>query len=160
GSSHDGSTPSAFSSNQATLLDFEFDGRLVTYAGNDPKDAVSDQMLFLLGHLNPDNNVARLDKLLVSGGTTEPAGAETVTVQYHVKIPVAWGSKTNLPSSYDLTIPLDMRQAAQQRLYDAVKDKCIEGGAHDPDLGSFWYYYRPNQSGCVLADADVVKTRA
>ena len=56
----------AFSSNQATLLDFEFDAELVTDFSWNDKQTIQDQLLYTIGHLNGNNSVGRLDDLTLS----------------------------------------------------------------------------------------------
>jgi hypothetical protein len=83
----------AFSSNQATLLDFEFDASLTTDSSWDDKQTIEDQLLYTIGHLNADHSVGRLDKLtLTNVQRTEDAGK--ITIKYHAKLPVAWGSES------------------------------------------------------------------
>ena len=140
----------------ATVLDFEFDGSLVTDYAWDTRRVVQDQLLFTIGHLNGDKSVGRLDRLDLTNVATTSEGGKT-RVTYHARMPVAWGSKTNLPTQYTLTLPLDVSYSGQQAFTDKYKHDCVEAGAHDVDSGSMWYYYRPAKSGCTLADADVVK---
>ncbi len=141
----------------ATVLDFEFAGALLTDAAWDTRRVVQDQLLYTIGHLNGDTSVGRLDRLVLTDVATaaEPGGKTRVT--YRARMPVAWGSKTDLPTRYTLTLPLDVSYAGQQAFTAKYKGACIEAGAHDVDAGSMWYYYRPTRSGCALADADVVK---
>jgi hypothetical protein len=149
----------AFSSNQATLLDFEFDASLTTDSSWDDKQSIEDQLLYTIGHLNADHSVGRLDKLtLTNVQRTEAAGK--ITIKYHAKLPVAWGSKTNVPTSYALALPLDTSSAGLQTFTDKHKESCVDWGAHAVDTGSMWYYYRPRQSGCDIKDDEVVKVTA
>ena len=37
---------------------------------------------------------------------------------------------------------------------------CVDWGGHDLETGIFWYSYRPEQQGCALDAADIVKARA
>jgi hypothetical protein len=149
----------AFSSNQATLLDFEFDAELSTDASWDDNQTIQDQLLYTIGHLNADNSVGRLDKLVLSNiQRTEAAGK--IALKYHAKLPVAWGSKTNLPKSYVLSLPKDVSSAGLQAFTDKHKGTCVDWGAHEVDTGSMWYYYRPRQSGCDITDSEVVKVTA
>jgi hypothetical protein len=150
---------SDFSSREATLLDFEFDGELVTDQSFDPKSEIEAQLLFTVGHLNADRAVARLDRHTVSNISTTQEGNLT-RIRYHVKIPVAWGSKKNLPKTYELKLPKHVDFSSQQALFDRVKNTCIEFGAHDPDIDSFFYYYRPKQAGCTLGPDDVTTSLA
>jgi hypothetical protein len=156
----DGATgEDAFSSNQATLLDFEFDASLTTDSSWDDNQTIEDQLLYTLGHLNADHSVGRLDKLtLTNVQRTEDAGK--ITIRYHAKLPVAWGSKTNLPTSYPLALPRDNSSTGLQAFTDKHKETCVDWGAHEVDPGSMWYYYRPRQSGCDIKDDEVVKTTA
>ncbi|MBM4394332.1 MAG: PPC domain-containing protein [Deltaproteobacteria bacterium] len=144
----------------ATVLDFEFDGVLVTDFAWDAKRVIQDQLLYTIGHLNGDKSVGRLDRVDLSNvvTATDPDGRKRVT--YHARMPVAWGSKTNLPAKYAFTLPLDVSYEGQRKFTEKYKDACVDWGAHDVDSGSMWYYYRPARGGCALADADVVRVEA
>lgn len=163
GCSHDSSDAEsdegAFSSNQATLLDFEFDGELVTDSSWNDTQTIQDQMLYTIGQLNGDTSVGRLDNLELSNVRKTTDGDKT-KIAYHAKLPVAWGSKTNLPSSYKFALPRDVSSAGQQAFTDKHKSTCVDWGAHDVDTGSMWYYYRPNKDGCDVTDAELVRTTA
>ena len=52
----------AYTSATAKLLDFEFDGEVLT-AGGDPQKTIKDQTLFTISQLNGKTGVGRLDKL-------------------------------------------------------------------------------------------------
>jgi hypothetical protein len=149
----------AFSSNQATLLDFEFDASLVTDSSWNDKQTIQDQLLYTMGHLNAQRSVGRLDTVQLTNITKTNVGSK-IEIRYHAKLPVAWGSKTNLPASYEFRLPKDISFAGQQAFTNAHKDSCVDHGAHDVDTGSMWYYYRPDQSGCQISDAEVVKVTA
>jgi hypothetical protein len=149
-----------FSSNQATLLDFDFDAELLTDSSWNDKQTIQDQLLYTIGHLNSDKSVGRLDNLVLSNiqRTTEADGK--IKLAYHAKLPVAWGTKTNLPTSYTLSLPRDVSQAGLSAFTEKHKGTCVEHGAHDVDAGSMWYYYRPRLSGCAFAEGEVVKAAA
>jgi hypothetical protein len=155
----DATDEGAFSSNQATLLDFEFDGSLVTDSSWNDKQTIQDQLLYTIGHLNAQRSVGRLDTLQLTNITKTNAGGR-IEIKYHAKLPVAWGSKTNLPTRYEFKLPKDVSLAGQQAFTEAHKHECVDWGAHDVDAGSMWYYYRPTQSGCQISDAEVVKITA
>ena len=143
----------------ATVLDFEFDGKLLTDSAWDKSRVIQDQLLFTIGHLNGNKSVGRLDRLTLTNITTASVNGKT-EVSYHAKMPVAWGSKTNLPTTYKLTLPLDVSYAGQTAFTEKYKATCVEHGAHDVDSGSMWYYFRPELSGCALAAEDIVVTQA
>ncbi|MDB4942360.1 MAG: Alkaline serine protease [Labilithrix sp.] len=148
-----------FSSNQSTLLDFDFDAELVTDSSFDDKSTIEDQLLYTIGHLNADKSVGRLDTMQLTNIKRTESGGK-LTISYHAKLPVAWGSKTNLPTSYKLRLPRDISYAGINAFTEAHKSTCVDFGAHEVDTGSMWYYYRPRRSGCVIAASEVVDVTA
>ncbi len=145
------------SSVEAVIVDFEFDGELVTDSAFSTKQQIDDQLLFTMGQLNGDNGVARLDKTQLSNIKTTQVGGRT-KIAYHAKVPVAWGKRNSVPASYELALPSDMAFGAQQAFFDKYQHDCVEAGAHDLESGNFWYFYRPAE--CTLAAADVMRTNA
>jgi hypothetical protein len=143
----------------ATVLDFEWDGEVQTDYAWDKQQTIEDQLLYTIGHLNENTSVGRLDRLETSNIKSTTASGKT-TITYHAKMPVAWGSKTNLPTEYKFTLPRDISSSGQTAFTDKYKHDCIDYGAHDVDSGSMWYYYRPRTSGCALAQTDVVDSVA
>ena len=149
-----------FSSDVATLLEFEFDGELLASSSWDAEGQVEAQLLYTVGHLNGNRAVARLDKITVTNVRTEAAGGGKTKISYRAKLPVAWGSKTNLPTSYQLKLPRDVSSAGQEAFASKYGHDCVDYGAHDVDAGSMFYYYRPNARSCRLDAGDVVELRA
>jgi hypothetical protein len=149
-----------FTSAQATLLEFEFDGELVTTETFNLRETIQDQLLYTIGHLNEKRSVGRLDTVQVEDIQTTRQDDGTTLVKYHAKLPVAWGSKTNLPKTYELKLPRRIDFEGLQKFSDAYKSSCVDFGAHDVSPGNLWYYYRPNRSGCKLVDGDIVKLNA
>ncbi len=143
----------------ATFLTFEFDGSVDTDSAWNPRSVIDDQLLFSIGHLNGQQSVGRLDRVEISNVTQAQVEGKT-RISYHAKLPVAWGSKTNLPKTYEFTMPRDMSYAAKEAFTEKYKHDCVDWGAHDVDTGSMWYYYRPAASACRLDAADVVKFTA
>src|SRR5688500_8307975 len=58
------------SSVEAVIVDFEFDGSLVSDSSFNAAQQVKDQLLFTMGQLNGDNGVARLDRVVLSNVKT------------------------------------------------------------------------------------------
>ena len=154
-----GATGKEDASALATVLDFEFDGELLTDSAWDTRRVIQDQLLFTIGHLNANKSVGRLDRLDLTNIQSAASGGKT-RVTYHAKMPVAWGSKTNLPTTYTLTLPRDVSFAGQEAFTTKYKTTCVERGAHDVDAGSMWYYFRPELSTCKPTEAEVVKLNA
>jgi hypothetical protein len=155
-----GSADDAFSSNQATLLDFEFDGSLVTDQSFSDKQTITAQLLYTIGSLNQDNSVGRLDNLELSNVVRTNGSDGKIAFSYHAKLPVAWGHKDQLPTSYSFSLPKDVSQAGQQAFTDAHKDTCLAPEAEDPSPGNMWYYYRPTTRGCSLSAGEIVRVKA
>jgi hypothetical protein len=149
------SSDQSFSSREAVQLDFEFDGELVTDSAWNPKQSIQDQFLYTIGHLNHDRSVGRLDKLTLTDIKTEAGQAGKTRITYHAKMPVAWGKKSQVPTTYAFTLPRDASWGGQESFTTKYKDKCVDHSAHDVDAGSMWYYYRPKTTGCALDAADV-----
>jgi len=145
-----------FSSDVATLMDFEFDGEALTTSSWNSKGAIRAQMLFTVGQLNDKHSVARLDKLVLSSVTMAAAGGGLYRVRYHAKLPVAWGSKTDLPTTHTFRFPRRVDDAGQATFLSRYSTTCVEAGGHDVNVSNYWYHYRPEAYGCSLAPADVV----
>ncbi|MCC6667846.1 MAG: PPC domain-containing protein [Polyangiaceae bacterium] len=149
----------ADSSVQAVIVDFEWDGEAVVDSVWNVESTVEDQLLYTIGHLNAEHSVGRLDKLeLTNVKTTDVDGKKKIT--YHAKMPVAWGEKNNVPTSYKLRIPRDASYSGYDAFTKKYKDSCVDAHAHDVDSGSMWYYFRPEAYGCQLEDTDVYTATA
>ncbi|MCE9575064.1 MAG: PPC domain-containing protein [Deltaproteobacteria bacterium] len=144
----------------AVFVDFEFDGQMITSSSWGPEDQIQDQLLYTIGQLNGANSVGRLDTMTLSNVKTaaNPGGGTLIT--YHAKLPVAWGNKDSVPSTFTLKLPKDQRSTAVDAFVTKYKSKCAEAGAHDVDAGSLWYYFRPSRSGCTFTADEVVTTTA
>lgn len=149
----------ADSSAAAIFVDMEFDGALLADSSWNAENTIEDQLLYTIGQLNGKNSVGRLDKVVLTNVKKTTEGSKT-RITYHAKLPVAWGSKTNIPSSVGLTFPLDVSYSAIERFTTSYSHACVDFGAHDVDSGSMWYYFRPERSGCSFTAADVFKTTA
>lgn len=137
----DGSkTEDEFTSNQAALLDFDFDAELVTDGFGSQASLIEAQLLYTIGHLNEQNSVGRLDKVTLSNVTSESLGDGKKKIKYHAKLPV------------------DVSYSGQEAFTEKYKTKCIDFSAHDVDSGSMWYYYRTGR--CTLDAADIVVSTA
>src|SRR5205814_10476844 len=105
-----------------------------------------DQLLYTVGHLDGSHAVGRLDKVTLTNLQTSAVTGGKTRIRYHAQLPVAWGAKSNLPTSYAFKLPRDVSDAALETFTSKYKASCVDAGAHDVDSGSMWYYYRPNQA--------------
>jgi hypothetical protein len=144
-----------FTSDVATLMDFEFDGELTSNSGTNLKGQVRSQLMFTVGHLNGERSVARLDKLVLTNTTVTSIGSGLYRVRYHAKMPVAWGSKTNLPTAYSFTLPKRVDWSGQSTFTTKYGATCNDGDDASVTINNFWYHYRPKATGCSMAPGDV-----
>jgi len=152
---------SDFSSNQATLLNFEFDSETWIDDGEeDTSETLTSHLLFTIGHLNGDNAVGRLDNVKLTNIKKVQSKGSRSLVSYHAVLPVSWGSKTNLPTSYEFTLPHDVTFGGVDAFTEKHKDDCVAHEAHDVDSGSIWYYYRPHMKACAIDASEVFKSTA
>ena len=146
----------AFSSREAVQLDFELDGELIADSSWNPKQAIQDQFLYTIGHLNADRSVGRLDRLALTNIQTEAQPDGKYRVSYHAKLPVAWGRKASVPATYAFTLPRAIGFSGLEAFTTKYQHTCVDSGAHDVTSGSMWYYYRPRTVGCAIDPADAV----
>ena len=149
-----------FTSDRATLLTFEFDGQLVTSQAANPAGQVRAQLMYTVGHLNGESSVSRLDKLALANVATSALGGGLFKVGYHARLPVAWGSLTNLPQSYALTLPRRIDAAGQLAFLHSYSSTCTEQDGHEMTVDNFWFHFRPRGNGCALAASDVIAMTA
>lgn len=150
----------AYTSASARLLDLDFDGEVVTSRGTAPEQAIKDQMLFTIGQLNGKTGVGRLDKLTLSNIQSTPQG-DLTKVTYHAKLPVSLAKTSTMSRSYTFVLPRRSDWEGQDAFYNKYNaTACTDPFAHDNETGIYWYYYRPEQAGCNLDAADVIRPKA
>jgi hypothetical protein len=145
----------------ATLMNFEYKGEVVTTSGASSTAAAKGQAFYLIGHLNADGSVARVGRTSVTNITASSIGGGLKRVRFHVKVPVVWPGKTNLPSSYVFTLPKRADANGLGAFHARYSATCKDG--YEPDqikVANFWYHYRPKAAGCTFNPADVVTATA
>ena len=141
---------------EAIFVDMEFDGQLLTSSTFNPSAKIEDQLLYTIGHLNDDNSLGRLDQLELSNIQTQSVDGKTL-VTYHARLPVAWGRRNSIPSSYTFRLPKDISFNGLESFTEKYKESCVDHAqAHDVTSGSMWYYYRTEAFGCSLDAEDIV----
>jgi len=154
-----GASGMADASAEAVVIDLAFSAEFTASQCFSARQTVQDQLLYTMGQLNGFRGVGRLDRLEVTNLKTSQVAAGC-KVTYDARLPVAWGKKNAVPAKLALVLPRDMSYEGLDRFTETYKHECVDGGAHDVDSGSMWYYFRPNNSGCTFADADVVRSSA
>jgi hypothetical protein len=150
-----GSADDHFTSAQATLLDFEFDGELYASSNQNLAGKVRAQLMYTVGHLNAQRSGPRLNAVQLSNLSATPASGGLYRIRYHAKLPVAWASKTTFPTSYKITLPMRIDQAGLAMFSSKYGETCTEHDGHQLTAANIWYYYRPATAGCSFASGDV-----
>ncbi len=145
---------------QAVIVDMEFDGSVLASSSFAAQSTIDAQLLYTIGHLNGDNSVGRLDIADVEITGTQSAGNGLTRVNYHARIPVAWGKKNAVPATYEFRLPANATFNGQESFTTKYSTSCVDFGAHDVESGNMWYYYRPRRSGCSIAEGDIVRSTA
>ncbi len=148
------------SSAEAVFVNMEFSGTLVSDSSFNSKSQIEDQLLFTIGHLNEQNSVGRLDRIVLSNIERFEVGDDQIRINYDVVLPVAWGNKDDVPQTYDFKIPVDMSAAAKQAFTEKYNQTCVESHAGNVEVSSMWYYYRATVPDCNLDDSDIFKATA
>jgi hypothetical protein len=149
----------ADSSALAVFVNMDIKGSLLTDSSFDNAKTIQDQLLYTVGHLNWDNSLARIDRMVLKSATKTTVGGKT-KIDYEVTLPVAWGKRNAVPNTYTFKLPKDISYEGQNAFAEKYKHDCIDAGAHDVDSGSMFYYYRPQASGCNQAAADLLTVEA
>lgn len=156
-------TSQPYTSAIATLMNFEFDGELVSSTSVSKSNAPSvirKQLYYTVGQLNGTKGVGRLDKLSLTNVTVETDANRVVHVRYHALLPVSWGNKSNLPATYSFILPRGADSSALDAFSEKYATTCVGSDAHDVGSGSFWYYYRPAARNCALVEEDIIRITA
>ncbi len=140
----------------AEFVNFTWKGQLFNNVCHYTELAIDEQVLYTVGQLNGDNSVGRLDQLKVSNVETQPVTGGCL-IDYEATLPVAWADRFDQPENYELILPRDMSKQGVERFVDQYSSGCVDWGAHDVTSGTFWYYYRPNNSRCELIEEDVLR---
>ena len=150
-----GKTEQAFTSEEAVLLDFELDGRVITTEDvADPRPLIETQLTYTIGQLNGERAVGRYGRLELSNIKTGATGPDTFEVTYHARLPVAWGSSRQ-PATYAFTVPARVGQDDQALFASRYGASCVDASAGEVSAGSMFLFYRPQAAGCVLEADDV-----
>jgi hypothetical protein len=158
-----GTATQPFSSREAVLVDFAFDGRLFADTA-DPaavRRLIDAQLMYSVGQLNGDRSVGRHERLEISGIQTAAAAGGGYEIGYRAKLPVAWGGD-EAPSRYVLKLPARIAEADQIEFTRKYGTRCVdpEGGDLNAnervDSGRMFLFYRPEREGCTIAPEDIV----
>jgi hypothetical protein len=157
-----GSVDEPFTSATATLVNVTFDGEVRSTSGStltSRRNQITAQLIYAVGHFNGNSSGPLLNKVSVSNITYTYSGG-LYRIKYRAVLPVAWGSKTNIPSSYRLRLPLRADASGINTFLTKYGTTCNDGDDASVLTSNYWYHYRPSPSDCALAPADVLDVTA
>ncbi len=153
------STEQPYTSAEAELYDLEFDGELLSASATNLAGQVKSQLMYTVGQRNAEHGVGQLGRLKTSNLKAAANGAGLYKITYHAVLPTAINLAKPPGASVALVLPRRADLTGQTAFTTKYKATCADEPG-DVTVGNFWYHYRPAQSGCVLADADVVRLTA
>lgn len=115
---------------------------------------IQSQLYYTVGQLNAVYSVADLSKsktaiLSISPSQQFPGYFDVV---YRAELLISWDKSRPVPNALPLVMP---SRPSGQGIMDFINrfgESCREDFSHEPEVGNFWYYYRPQASGCPLRD--------
>jgi hypothetical protein len=144
-----------FTSAQATLVTFEFDGMLTAPWQSNTTKLIKDQLFYTVGQLNAHHSVGRLDKVVITNVKKEANGDGWMRVSYHAALPVGWGDD-DIPETFDLTLPRKIGPQSLASFTTSYGPTCSDEPG-SVTSGNFWYHFRPATEGCSF-DPERVST--
>lgn len=117
-----------------------------------PEKIVQEQIKYMFGALNEVDSGIDFPQLKID--ITSIEGSE---IHYRVRGEIAWSKKRPIPRSFTFSLPKFGDTAGLTSFLNKYQKNCSRKPSN---IASFWNYYRPNKSGCVIDEADVVKLNA
>jgi len=144
-------------SNEAQVVDFNFEGELSTAKSEDARKAIVGQLFYTIGALTTEHEANGMVGRVEVTNVVESVQGDTKKLQYKAKLPVAWPKGRSVPRSYDVVLPKDVRAASLQAFNAKYDGRC---GTNEYGQETFWHDFNPKASGCRVDDADAVHARA
>lgn len=118
-------------------------------------DEINTQLQFVVGQLNGIYGGADLSKTKIEISSKTALENGKFLIRYKASLLIAWPKELE-PSDYILYLP---KQGDYEFLDEALKKHgetsgCLDYFAHDVNIGSFWYYYRPDTRYCSISSGD------
>ena len=142
-------------SNEDAIIDFTFDGELVTSPDTETKKAITDQLFYTVGQLTTQFNANGQVGRAVLGSVAESREGAMKKITYKARMPVAWPKGRAVPTKQDIVLPRDTTK------FDAFNAK-YDGKCGTNEYGQeyFWHDWNPKAAGCRFDAADVVSRTA
>lgn len=148
--------------NDAVFVDFAFDAHVITDEADPAKarDVIEAQLFYTFGALQDFESSGRLDRLALPEIDHVALGDGAYRIDYHAQLPVVWSKKRDVPQSHPMVFPVDMRKASLEGFLGRTQAGCKRYASDRPRVTTWWYFWRPGKSTCVLEDDDVLRPQA
>ncbi len=143
-------------SDEATFLDFQFEGEVIAPSTVVARQAIITQLYYTEGRLTHLGGNSRPGYVKLKGVKSEPAGEGLQKIKYKAELPVLWPARTRQPTEYRVAYPRQVDQASLDAFNAKYDGRC---GKNEYGQATFWHDFDPGVEGCTL-DADVVAVRA
>lgn len=138
-------------------------GKILTSTSNEAsiKSQIKEQLMYTIGQLNGRNGGIDMRKLESTIVETVELGDGKFEITYAAKLFIAWARESTAPADYQLILPARGDYQGLQNFFDTYGSdedagkKCLAWEAHEVSQGIFWYYIRPEKSGCPLQDVSL-----
>ena len=143
-------------SNDAQIVDFNFDSAVTTTAGEDQRKAIVAQLFYTIGALTSEHEAnGQVGRVELTNVKSADAGGGKVKLSYHARLPVAWPKGRAVPRRYDVVLPTD---TTALRAFNAKYDGSC--GRNEYGQETFWHDFNPKAAGCAPDASDVVRATA
>ncbi|MEZ4741366.1 MAG: hypothetical protein R3B45_02790 [Bdellovibrionota bacterium] len=146
-----------FDSAYSIALDGEIsEGLIITKVSNESqiKWQIDEQLRYTIGLFNGLNGVPDMSRNQISIQNITQLEDGSYKVIYRAKLLISWPREVRVPHELELILPLAGDYTTLKSFYDKYSEECIDSFAHDVNIGIYWYYYRPMESGCDLKEGD------
>jgi hypothetical protein len=139
-------------SNEAQIVDFDFDAQTVASSDMETRKAIVTQLFYTIGPLTTQKNAnGRVGEVELTN-VVETASGATKTIKYHAKLPVAWPKGVSVPKSYSVVLPADTTKLDD---FNAKYDSKCGKDEYGQDV--FWHDFNPLADGCKLDAGDITR---
>lgn len=125
------------------------DGVVISSSNNEQviKREIRDQLYYTMGQLNAYNSVADLSRSTISLNEVNPLPGGLFEAHFAAKLFVSWPRQSAVPQPLILIMPAQMDLVSD---FMTANVNCRDEFSHEAEVGNFWYYFRPEASGCPL----------
>src|SRR6185295_6987477 len=120
----------ADSSPGGTMIDLSFTGKAIADSSHGADGVIADQLRFLIGQMNGYGAGTNPTRAVVSDVATKKINNRT-QVTYTASVPAIWSKRSPLPTTVEVTFPLDFSPTELVRFTNKYTRTCVDFGAHD-----------------------------